>query len=67
MIYNDFYSHDGGHSVLWALHENNPFQEALLILGLCLNFSFGDTVTFDDLGLITTLPKDPDQVLMIFP
>ena len=51
MIYNDFYSHDGGHSVLWALHAgNNPFSRGFIDPRfMSPNFSFGDTVTFDSL------------------
>ena len=59
MIYNDFYSHDGGHSVLWALHaENNPFSRGFIDPRfMSPNFSFGDTVTFDSLESYYNTPK----------
>ena len=59
MIYNNFYSPDGDHSVLWALHsENNPFSRGFIDPRfMSPNFSYGDTVTFDSLESYYKTPK----------
>jgi len=51
MIYDDFYSDGGSHSVLWALHaQNKPFSRGFIDPRfMSPNFSYGDTVTFDSL------------------
>ena len=51
MIYDDFYSDGGSHSVLWALHaQNKPFSRGFTDPRfMSPNFSYGDTVTFDSL------------------
>ena len=51
MIYEDFYSNSGSHSVLWALHaQDNPFTRGFIDKRFMTpNFSNGDTITFDSL------------------
>jgi hypothetical protein len=51
MIYDDIYSANGDHSVLWALHaKNKPFSRGFIDPRfMSPNFSSGDTVTFDSL------------------
>ena len=59
MIYEDFYSTSGSHSVLWALHaKDNPFTRGFIDKRFMPpNFSNGDTVTFDSLQSYYISPK----------
>jgi hypothetical protein len=59
MIYNDFYSTSGSHSVLWALHaKDKPFTRGFIDPRfMSPNYSNGDTVTFDSLQSYYISPK----------
>jgi len=59
MIYDDFYSTGGKHSVLWALYaEDQPFTRGFIDPRFMPpNFSNGDTVTFDSLKSYYIIPK----------
>ena len=59
MIYDDFYSTGGKHSVLWALYaEDQPFTRGFIDPRFMTpNFSNGDTVTFDSLKSYYIIPK----------
>ena len=59
MIYNDFYSSSGSHSVLWALHaKDKPFTRGFIDPRfMSPNYSNGDTVTFDSLQSYYITPK----------
>jgi len=59
MIYDDIYSSDGDHSVLWALHaQDKPFSRGFIDPRfMSPNFSNGDTVTFDSLQSYYSVPN----------
>ena len=59
MIYNDFYSTGGSHSVLWALHaKDSPFTRGFIDPRfMSPNYSNGDTVNFDSLQSYYISPK----------
>ena len=59
MIYNDFYSTGGSHSVLWALHaKDSPFTRGFIDQRfMSPNYSNGDTVNFDSLQSYYISPK----------
>ena len=59
MIYDDFYSTNGNHSILWALHaKDKPFTRGFIDPRfMSPNYSNGDTVTFDSLQSYYISPK----------